>query len=203
MGSVETEPGGRRAERKAQNRAKLLDAARRVFAAKGLGEATARDIVRETDLASGTFYNYFPDKEAVLRALVERTAGEAARRTRAARRRAATAEELLEGGFRAYFELLVENRATFELMRRNAGTIRALFDEPAIGASTAQLADDLRDAVDAGILPPHDARLAAAAMVGATFEVGVRMLDDDPPDVEHAVRFCTGLFLGGLGRFGR
>src|SRR3954468_12838594 len=76
----EEEPGaGRREERKAQNRAKLLDAARKVFAEKGLGEATARDIVRETDLASGTFYNYFRDKEHAFRALL----GEMAERSRA------------------------------------------------------------------------------------------------------------------------
>src|SRR3954463_11174514 len=70
MGLAETQSGGRREERKAQNRAKLLDAARKVFAEKGLGEATARDIVRETDLASGTFYNYFSDKEDAFRALL-------------------------------------------------------------------------------------------------------------------------------------
>src|SRR5919199_192947 len=62
---------GRREERKAENRAKLLAGARRVFADKGLGEATARDIVRETDLATGTFYNYFDSKEDAFLALLE------------------------------------------------------------------------------------------------------------------------------------
>jgi hypothetical protein len=38
----------------------------------------------------------------------------------------------------------------------------------------------------------------AAAMVGAGFEVAVRMLDRDPPDVEGAVEFLTGIFLAGL-----
>src|ERR687889_479372 len=74
MGVLRTDGGvpaaGRREERKAQNRQKLLEAARKVFAEKGLGEATARDIVRETDLASGTFYNYFTDKEDAFRALL-------------------------------------------------------------------------------------------------------------------------------------
>src|SRR5918998_6702775 len=71
MGDASTQRGtGRREERKAQNRTKLLEAARKVFAEKGLGEATARDIVRETDLASGTFYNYFTDKEDAFRALL-------------------------------------------------------------------------------------------------------------------------------------
>src|SRR3954467_7608048 len=70
---------GRREERKAQNRAKLLEAARKVFAQKGLGAATAGDIVRGTALASGTFYNSFRDKEDAFRALL----AEMAERSRA------------------------------------------------------------------------------------------------------------------------
>ena len=60
-----------RAQQKVENRAKLIAAARKVFAEKGLAAATARDIVRETDLASGTFYNYFDDKEDAFRAVFE------------------------------------------------------------------------------------------------------------------------------------
>ena len=61
----------RRREQKAHSRAKLLAAARKVFAEKGLGEATARDIVRESDLSTGTFYNHFRDKEQAFRAVLE------------------------------------------------------------------------------------------------------------------------------------
>src|SRR3954447_10944170 len=90
MGVPATQAGERgamrREERKAQNRAKLLDAARKVFAEKGLGEATARDIVRETDLASGTFYNYFRDKEDAFRALLEEMAQRSRAIVRAQRR---------------------------------------------------------------------------------------------------------------------
>src|SRR3954468_22910718 len=77
---------GRREERKAENRAKLLAAARKVFGEKGLGAATARDIVRETDLASGTFYNYFDDKDAVFRALLDEFTQKARRTVRLQRR---------------------------------------------------------------------------------------------------------------------
>ena len=34
-----------------------------VFVDKGVAEATVRDIIRATGLASGTFYNYFKSKE--------------------------------------------------------------------------------------------------------------------------------------------
>jgi len=53
----------KRERTKASNRAAILEAARDVFAELGYDAATVRDIVRRTDLASGTFYNYFPDKE--------------------------------------------------------------------------------------------------------------------------------------------
>src|ERR671935_1214047 len=102
---------GKREERKAQNRAKLLAAARKVFAEKGLGEATARDIVRETDLATGTFYNYFDDKEDAFRALLRELAEKARAAVRTERRSPGRSlEERVEGAYRAYFTLAVEDR---------------------------------------------------------------------------------------------
>ena len=62
---------GRRERTKAANRAALVAAARDAFGELGYEAVGVRDIVRRTDLASGTFYNYFPDKEAVFRAVVE------------------------------------------------------------------------------------------------------------------------------------
>src|SRR5438445_10576968 len=121
---------GRREERKANNRAKLLAGARRVFAEKGLGEATARDIVRETDLATGTFYNYFDDKEDAFRALLGELADKARAAVRAHRREPGrTLEERIEGAYRAYFELAVEDRELFAVFRRNAGVIAMMPEE--------------------------------------------------------------------------
>jgi AcrR family transcriptional regulator len=199
---VSTQPIGKRQRTKLANRAAILDAARLTFVQLGYGAATVRDIVRGSGLAAGTFYNYFPDKEAVFRALVQETAREAGERARRARARGTTLEAFVADGFRVYFELLVEDRATFELVRRNAGTIRAMFDEPAIVGTIAQLAEDLREGIASGLVPPHDTELMAAAMVGTAFEVGVRMLDDHPPDVEGAAAFCAALFRGGLDRLG-
>src|SRR3954454_23427510 len=109
--AISADTPGRREELKAQNRAKLLAAGRKVFAEKGVGAATARDIVRETDLASGTFYNYFRDKDEVFRALVEELTDKARAAVRAQRKQPGrTLEERIEGAYRAYFELVVEER---------------------------------------------------------------------------------------------
>src|SRR6478735_10127896 len=130
---------GKRERTKAANRTAILNAARRVFSEIGYGAATVRDIVRETDLAAGTFYNYFPDKESVLHALLDEAAAEIRSRVRAARSSAATLEEFVEGGFRAYYAYLVEDPKTFQMLRRNAGTIRSMFDEPTVGAGVQEL----------------------------------------------------------------
>jgi AcrR family transcriptional regulator len=193
---------GRRARTKAANRAAILRAAGEVFADIGYGAAGVRDIVRRTGLASGTFYNYFPDKKAVLRALVHDSATEARARVRAARQAASTLEEFVHGGYEAYFRFLAEDRSTFELIRRNAGTIRTLFDEPQLGAGMQELRADLRTTAARGALPALDIDYLAAAMVGAGFEVGVRMLERQPPDVQEAARFATALFLGGIEQLG-
>lgn len=200
MSSAAGIEGGKREATKAANRAAILDAASDVFAEIGYGAATVRDIVRRTDLATGTFYNYFPDKESVLRALFDEVAAEARARIRAARQPAPTLEEFVRRGFGAYYEFLAEDRRMFDLLRRNAGTIRTLFDEPGLLAGVGELEEDLRNAFAAGAMPEMDVELMARAMVGAGFEVGVLMLERDPPDVERAVAFVTALFLGGIER---
>src|SRR3954471_13941899 len=52
-------------------RAQLLTAARAVFAKKGYDEATVSEIVGRAGVAQGTFYLYFPGKEALAGAFAE------------------------------------------------------------------------------------------------------------------------------------
>jgi AcrR family transcriptional regulator len=191
---------GRRERTKAANRAAILEAALAVFGELGYDAASVRDVIRRTDLASGTFYNYFPDKEAIFRALVEQTGDEARRRVRSARANARSAREFVEDAYRAYFEFMVEDPATSAFLRRNAGTIPAFFGDRVVPQGTDELAEDLREAMARGELPDVDIDYCAHAMIAVGLELGTRMLDRDPPDVEGATRFATELFLGGMSR---
>lgn len=51
--------------------AQILDAARDLFVERGYHSTTVDDIVGRVEVARGTFYLYFPDKRAVLEALVD------------------------------------------------------------------------------------------------------------------------------------
>lgn len=60
--------------KKDAKRTAMMQAAVRVFAEKGYHAATVRDIVAAADVAVGTFYFYFPDKETLFDHLFEETA---------------------------------------------------------------------------------------------------------------------------------
>jgi AcrR family transcriptional regulator len=190
---------GRREGLKAQNRAKLLAAGRKVFADKGVGAATARDIVRETDLATGTFYNYFDDKNDVFRALISDHAEKARRIARAERRKSGrSVEERLRGAYRGYFQLVLEDREMFEVLRRNAGVISVVADDEVFEPAIRELVEDLADWAEAGELPRVDLDYLGTAMAAVAFQVAIHLIEREPPDVEAAASFCTRVFLGGI-----
>ena len=69
-GNPPTQAPGRRARRQAEIRARLLAAGMTVFSRRGIEEATIAQITEAADVGFGTFYLYFPTKEALYRAVV-------------------------------------------------------------------------------------------------------------------------------------
>jgi AcrR family transcriptional regulator len=189
---------GKRALTKANNRRAILDAAQEIFTEMGYGAASIRDVVRRSGLAAGTFYNYFPDKQSVFQAVLEEHTTALRRRLREARARARDPETIVREGFHTYFSFIVEDLPLFEMLRRNAGTVRELFDTPAVELGIAELRDDL--ATHGAFPPALDLDALAAAMGGVAFELGIRLSEQDPPDVERMTRFANELFLGGMNR---
>ena len=64
---------GRRERRKLATREALLDATRELLTERSLDALSVDEIVERADVARGTFYNYFSDKEALERELTSRT----------------------------------------------------------------------------------------------------------------------------------
>lgn len=82
-----SESNGRRARRRQETHARIFETAMRLFAERGFANTPVGDITDAADVAKGTFFNYFPSKEAILEALAERQLGV----VRAAEERARTA----------------------------------------------------------------------------------------------------------------
>lgn len=189
---------GKRARNKRENRAMILQAALRVFSDPGFEATTVRDIVRQTGLASGTFYNYFRTKEDVFEALLDESALRIRPRLHAVRQDARTFAEFLEATFRTFFEHVAADRAMFEMIRRNSGCLRVRTDSPEVVAGLAELRADIDGAIADGRAPAIDADYLAGAIVGIAFETADRMMRRDPPDTAAATAFAASLILGGV-----
>lgn len=189
---------GKRAATKAQNRSQILAAAREVFAELGYEATTVRDIIRRTSLASGTFYNYFPTKEAVFRAVVEDSARGVRQRLRADRRSADSFEAFCKGAFTTYFRYVVEDRPTYDLIRRNIAAIASVFDSPELAEGRDELREDLADAVARGLLPQGtDVELLTLTIHGVAVNLAGRLIETGSADVGYTAAFATGLIVGG------
>lgn len=195
---LETKGRGKREETKASNRQAIVDAARRVFAELGYGATTVRDIIRATDLASGTFYNYFKSKEEVFQALQDETALRVRPRLRAERIRARTFEAFISGSFRTFFDFVRRDHDSFATMRQHQDMLRVRIDTPEVLAGFDELRVDLEAAIRDGVMPNTDPDLLMAAMVGVAFEIAGQLVQRDDLSVEDAAAFATALFLGGV-----
>jgi len=191
-----TAPGKR--ERNAiRNREAILVAAREVFSELGYGATTIRAIIRRTDLAAGTFYNYFPDKESVLREILEDFAARARERAHEARMEAHTLEELMRSSFQTCFKLYAEETTLIAMMARNAGEIPLIFSGTILEPAIAELVADLRAKEREGIVPRLDVERTARVAVALAHELGLHMLSRKPFDIAGTTEFATRFMLGG------
>jgi Transcriptional regulator len=58
---------GKREKKKLQTKKSIAETALKLFYSKGLNETTVAEIMEEASLGTGTFYNYFVSKEAILK----------------------------------------------------------------------------------------------------------------------------------------
>jgi len=159
------------AARSAATRARLIDAARALFAAKGYAETSTPEIVKAAGVTRGALYHHFQDKTALFEATAEAEAEAVADAIRISDPgAAATPEMALLAGAKAYFAamsapgrariLLVEGPAALGAARMraiDAGSVAELeaglaAANVAEGAVLAALADVLATAFDRAAL---------------------------------------------------
>jgi AcrR family transcriptional regulator len=186
---------GRREMLKAANRREILDAGRRTFARIGFETATVRDIIRGTNLAAGTFYNYFKSKEEVFAALQDDSAARFRPRLRAQAARAETLSDLLREALDAYFTFLWEEQSGDS---GQAATQAVRADTPEMAAVFNEVRDLIESAIARGLAPPVNARYLAAAAIGVAREIGDRAPLASQEQALDASRFCVALLSGGV-----
>lgn len=191
--------GGKRARSKAANRRAILDAARGVFARIGYEATTVRDIIRETELAAGTFYNYFKSKEEVFEAIAADSTERFRERLGKVRSNATSFEDYVRVGYLAYFQFLYEENC--DAIAQDAphlALIGVRVDTPEMQAVFEEIRTDLEHAILSGEAAHIDTEYLTAAVVGIAREMGDHMLKRRPMDVDSAADFATRMLLAGV-----
>jgi AcrR family transcriptional regulator len=185
-------------QKKDAKRTAMMQAAVRVFAEKGYHAATVRDIVQAADVAIGTFYFYFPDKETLFVHLYEETAlfllqaiQQATARFASGKKAAAsnqyTLPRQIEAAIQAYVNIAIYEPAIVQLLLIGGLGSPALFEKRTEFRERLiriwQQA--LEEAEGQQQLAPQDIRRSAEALTGAVDEVILHLLSS-PNRVEEA-----------------
>ncbi len=189
---------GKREQTKAANRLAILDAAREVFGELGFEAATVRDIIRRTGLSVGAFYNYYRSKEEVFDALAD----DGARRFRpilhALSAKASDFESYLRAAVRAYFDFIASEQESWVVRASAAQPLPHARNTPEILAVFEDVRTVFADVMDRGLAPKVDLDYLAASCIAVAREIGDKMMERSPVDVEAAAEFVVRLILGGV-----
>jgi AcrR family transcriptional regulator len=186
-----TPPADRRAS---STPTRILDAAIAAFGTRGYGATSLDDLAREVGLRKQTILYWFPSKEALLDASIDRTAGEVMLRL----------ERALVLGGEGFGRVDAIVRAMFRLAARHPTMLGFVREVGRLGppASTRLLealsplvdraAGFLSDEMDAGRMRRHDPRLllltAYSMVTGLAGEVEVLRAFGEEPTLASLVR---------------
>jgi AcrR family transcriptional regulator len=189
---------GKREQTKAANRASILEAAREVFGEIGFEAATVRDIVRRSGLSVGAFYNYYRSKEEVFDALAD----DGARRFRpilqAQSAKATDFESYLRAAVRAYFDFIAAEHENWRPGGEADAPLPRAHTSPEISAVFEEVRRVFGEIMGRDLSGKVDIDYLAASCIAVAREIGDRMIERHPPDVEAASDFVVRLILGGM-----
>ncbi len=174
-------------QKKDAKRTAMMQAAVQVFAEKGYYAATVRDIVKAADVAIGTFYFYFPDKETLFVHLYEETADFLLQTIDQAVRSRSELAQQLSRGIQAYLNIAIYEPAVVQLLLvggvgavPSLETKRLAFRERLVRLWQRPL----DQAMAAGMIPEQNSRRVAEAFAGAFDEVVLQLLATPEPEEE-------------------
>lgn len=188
--------------RSVQRRARILDAATRVFASKGYHGTLVDEIASEADTSKGGVYFHFPNKQAIFLALLDYLAETLRERIEAAVASQAEPIGRADAALRVVLETFAGHRRLTRLFM-----VEALGAGPEFNTRMIQIraafADLIRaqldEAVAAGAMPALDTRVAATAWFGAVNELVTHWaLAEQPGDLLQAYPTIRGLLLNSL-----
>jgi AcrR family transcriptional regulator len=177
----------RGARRRARTRAAIVDAAERSFADLGYRRTRMEDVAAEADVAVGSIYGHFGNKDGLYLAVVERAVELFGRYLDTAYRPGWTALEQVMACGDAYLRFHLDHPGAFRFLAFEGVETDAPVVDPeqrariggGVRALVTAFEEKIQEAIDSGECRPLDARLSARFLWGAWNGVVAQRLRTD------------------------
>jgi AcrR family transcriptional regulator len=187
--------------RRPARRDELIEAALARFAAKGVRATSVDDIVREAGAAKGTFYLYFPSRDAMVTAVAERLVegivGEMERTLRDDTRSAADRIRGIAAAMSIVTAGSVEADLVAEIHRPENAPIHDELGERIMRRLAPAVSDVIRGGIERGEFLEQDADRASAYVLASY--AALDHLVSSPAELEVVSRELDAFVLRGLG----
>ncbi|MDA9477481.1 TetR family transcriptional regulator [Bradyrhizobium sp. CCBAU 65884] len=174
---------GKRAAAMAENRAKLIRAARKAFATQGYAEASMDELTASVGLTRGALYHNFEDKKGLLWAVVAQIDGEMAERLRAIREQAPTLWQGLLAEGSAYIEMALDPEIQRIMLLDGPAVLGDPSKWPGENACLDITMRTIRSLIDEKVVKPLDVEAAGRLLNGAALSAALWVAAADDPKV--------------------
>lgn len=188
---------GHRTQRREQTARHLLDAARTVLAAKGYHGTKIVDIARAAGVGVGTFYLYYPTKEALFLEVVEDTVARLKVELDAVR--AAVTDPVEHARTRAltFFRFASDNRELFRIVFGHGASFHDVVRR-CQDSFIRDMQESLEIGMASGTFRSADAAVWAQALIGMSLQVVSWWIEQEGVPTEGVARSLSDLALHGI-----
>lgn len=194
------DPVGKRDQTKLVNRQQILEAAKNLFSDKGFEATNVRDIIHESNLSPGTFYNYFQSKEEIFEVLTTEIIDEVRREIQQSYRDVKMDREEIYKSLKKFFQIFLGNPRLMRFLSRNQSYLRELRSKGRFDDMLKDLERNLEEGVKSGMLPALPVKIVAIAVFGAVFEIIATMVVTPNFAVDKAIETLAQLLFVNSGK---
>lgn len=185
-------------------RKEIIKAAREVFAENSYQGTSIKILAKKAKIATGTFYLYFANKEALINMIVDDIFQELLSAIKNERSRFTDGFDKLKASMDACIKLFVKEKNMAKILLVQVPSVNNAFNARLIEIENELIKltkDDLDELKSLGRLPDEDTLVSAMAFVGSFRQVIINWLREGVPEnLEEAFNTLMKYNLRGLGK---
>ena len=197
--ATDAQIGERAQQRRAQTAAQLLDAARKVLAAKGYHGTKIVDIARAARVGVGTFYLYYPTKEALFLELVEEAVVQLKAQLDAVRAGVSEPVEQARTHTLTFFRFASDNRELFRIVFGHGASFHDVVRR-CQDSFISSMSNSLAAGMASNAFRSADAAVWGQALIGMSLQVVSWWIDQEGVPIEEVAHSLSDLALYGIAK---